>query len=208
MSPLDPGASAYPSGYGPVRRYLDFLRQQGYPVTNVKFFPMQAQVSFGGDGESWAHWAVELPMCGNHGRAQVFLLAGETPLLCGRPIIEALRITMDFEKKQIKLRNGPWRPATIGLHGEYLLGLWDPAEPVDWSKPLPLQFDLQLAPDDDLDPRPTNRNLPSSLWMTTSRPRPMPMVNYLFHVIYFDLRLDHLRGPQRAPRLCDLRTSC
>ena len=31
-----------------------------------------------------------------------------------------------------------------------------------------------------------NRNLPSSLWMTTSRPRPMPMVNYLFHVIYFE----------------------
>ena len=53
-----------------------------------------------------------------------------------------------------KLRNGPWRPATIGLHGEYLLGLWDPAEPVDWSKPLPLQFDLRLAPDGDLDPRP------------------------------------------------------
>ena len=43
---LDPGASAYLSGYGPVRRYLDFLRQQGYPVTDVKFFPMQAQVSF------------------------------------------------------------------------------------------------------------------------------------------------------------------
>ena len=62
--------------------------------------------------------------------------------------------TLDFEKKQLKLRDGPWRPATIGLHGEYLLGLWDPSEPVDWSKPLPLQFDLRLAPDGDLDPRP------------------------------------------------------
>ena len=153
---LDPGASAYLSGYGPVRRYLDFLRQQGYPVADVKFFQCRHKFHFGGDGESWAPWAVELPMCisGNHGRAQVFLLAGETPLLCGRPIIEALGITMDFEKKQLKLRNGPWRPATIGLHGEYLLGLWDPAEPVDWSKPLPLQFDLRLAPDGDLDPRP------------------------------------------------------
>ena len=31
-------------------------------------------------------------MCvaGSHGRAQVFLLKGETPMLCGRPIIEAL----------------------------------------------------------------------------------------------------------------------
>ena len=153
---LDPGASAYLSGYGPVRRYLDFLRQQGYPVGDVKFFRCRHKFHFGGDGESWSHWAVELPMCigGNHGRAQVFLLAGETPLLCGRPIIEALGIIMDFEKKQLKLRDGPWRPATIGLHGEYLLGLWDPSEPVDWSKPLPLQFDLRLAPDGDLDPRP------------------------------------------------------
>ena len=134
-------------------------------------------------------------MCisGNHGRAQVFLLAGETPLLCGRPIIEALGITMDFAKKQLKLRDGLWRPATIGLHGEYLLGLWDPAEPVDWSKPLPLQFDLRLAPDGDLGPRPVGyedfckqESAFISLWMTTSRPRPMPMVNYLFHVIYFE----------------------
>ena len=107
MSQLDPGASAYPSGYGPVRRYLDFLRQQGYPVTGVVFFPMQTQVLFGGDGESWAHWAVELPMRGNHGRAQVFLLAGETPLLRGRPIIEALRITMDFEKSRSSCATDP-----------------------------------------------------------------------------------------------------
>ena len=32
-----------------------------------------------------------------------------------------------------------------------------------------------------------NRNLPSSLWMTTSLRRPTLMVNYLFHDIYFEL---------------------
>ena len=86
------------------------------------------------------------------------LLAGRanTPLFCGRTIIEALGIVMDFERRQLKFRDGPWRPATIGLHGEYLLGLWDPAEPVDWTMALPLKFDLRLAPDGDVDPRPVD----------------------------------------------------
>ena len=67
---LDPGASAYLSSYGPVRRCLHFLRQQGYPVDDVKFDLCRRKFHFGGDGESWSHWAVELPMCigGNHGR--------------------------------------------------------------------------------------------------------------------------------------------
>ena len=62
------GASAYLSGCGPVRRYLDFLRQQGY--NPVWMMCCRHKFYFGGDGESWSHWAVELPMCigGNHGR--------------------------------------------------------------------------------------------------------------------------------------------
>ena len=95
-------------------------------------------------------------MCigGQHGRAQVFLVKGETPLLCGRPIIEALGIVLDFANKKIRLQDGPWTSATLGYHGEYLLSLW---EPVDDDYPFYnmdlLHFDLMLAGDGEVDPK-------------------------------------------------------
>ena len=43
---LDPGASAFLSGFVPARRYLQFLESQGYPINDVPIPSMQAQVSF------------------------------------------------------------------------------------------------------------------------------------------------------------------
>ena len=120
---LDPGASALLSGYGPALRYLHYLSNAGYPIDQIQFYSCRHKFHFGGDGESWCHWIMEMPMCvaGSYGRAQVFLLKGETPMLCGRPIIEALGLVMDFQRRQVKFKDTPWRDATIGLHGEYLL---------------------------------------------------------------------------------------
>ena len=122
---LDPGASAFLSGFGPARRYLQFLESQGYPINDVQFHRCRYKFHFGGDGECWSKWVMQLPMCiaGRFGQAQVFLLKGETPFLCGRPIIESLGIVMDFQNKKVRMDCGPWRSTTIGLHGEYLLPL-------------------------------------------------------------------------------------
>ena len=151
---LDPGASAFLCGYGPARRYLNHLATDGYPIDQIQFYSCRHKFHFGGDGESWCHWIMEMPMCvaGSHGRAQVFLLKGETPMLCGRPIIEALGLVMDFSRRQVKLRDAPWRDATIGLHGEYLLPLWEPDQPFDFQRSVDLDFDLRLTPDGGVDP--------------------------------------------------------
>ena len=124
---LDPGASAFLCGYGPLRRYLDYLKACNFPVETIEFNRCCRKFCFGGDGESWSHWVVRLPMClgGLCGRAQVFLIKGETPMLCGRPIIEALGIVLDFANKKIRFQDGPWTSATLGYHGEYLMPLWD-----------------------------------------------------------------------------------
>jgi len=49
---------------------------------------------------------------------------------------------MDFSRRQVKLRDAPWRDATIGLHGEYLLPLWEPDQPFDFQRSVDLDFDL------------------------------------------------------------------
>ena len=140
---LDPGASAFLCGYGPLARYLNFLQLHGFPVEDIEFNRCCRRFQFGGDGSSWSHWVVRLPLCisGVLGRAQVFLVKGETPLLCGRPIIEALGIDLAFSRQAIRYRDGPWMPATLGLQGEYLLPLWELSEDLDFSN-LDFQFDL------------------------------------------------------------------
>ena len=152
---LDPGASAFLCGYGPLARYLNYLKIHGYPVEKIEFNKCCRRFQFGGDGSSWSHWVVRLPLCisGVLGQAQVFLVKGETPLLCGRPIIEALGIDLAFSRQAIRYRDGPWMPATLGLHGEYLLPLWEPHEDMDFSN-LDFQFDLIVAADGEVDPNP------------------------------------------------------
>ena len=44
-------------------------------------------------------------------------------------------------------------PTTLGLHGEYLLPLWEPHEDMDFSN-LDFQFDLIVAADGEIDPNP------------------------------------------------------
>ena len=88
---MDPGASAFLCGYGPFKRYIEYLIELGFPQHLLEFHRVRRKFHFGGDGESWSNWSVRLPMFlkGQFGKVQVFLLKGETPMLCGRPIIEA-----------------------------------------------------------------------------------------------------------------------
>ena len=153
---LDPGASAFLCGYGPFRRYLDYLKACNFPVETIEFNRCCRKFCFGGDGESWSHWVVRLPMSitGKHGRAQVVLIKGETPLLCGRPIIEALGLVIGFSQRKMRFQDGPWTSATLGYHGgEYLLPLWEPYDDdYPYYNPDLLHFDLLLAGDGEVDP--------------------------------------------------------
>ena len=129
---LDPGASAYLSGYGPFKRYVEHLRSLGFPLERLEFARCYRKFHFGGDA-SWCRWMCKVPafLDGGYGTIQCYLIPGETPMLIGRPIMEALKISLDFSARAIKFGTSAWQEATIGLHGEYLL-------------PLTADFDLQL----------------------------------------------------------------
>ena len=146
---LDPGASAFLCGYGPLRRYLQHLGELGYPLEKVEFVKCCRTFHFGGDAASLSSWTVKLPVFINQkvGRIQAYLVKGETPMLLGRPIMEALGLLMDFHGQRIKFMDGVWQSPTRGRHGEYLLSLtldFQPGAPVDQ-----LDFDL-VVPDDDV----------------------------------------------------------
>lgn len=99
---LDPGASAFLSGYGLFRRYLQQLRQDcGFPIeeiTMTKGRRLSAQWRC-----SLIVWSVQLPLFldGRYRTIQMFVLPGNTPMLCGRPTLKALGMTMDFAVRRI-----------------------------------------------------------------------------------------------------------
>ena len=59
---LDPGASAFLSGYGPFKRYVEHLSDLGYPVNTIRFARCERLFQFGGDASSQARWTVNLPV--------------------------------------------------------------------------------------------------------------------------------------------------
>ena len=95
------------------------------PIDSIAMTKGKRRFQFGGDAAPWSNWSAHLPVFldGRYGTIQIFLLPGNTPMLCGRPIIEALGMSMDFAMKRIRFGSSAWQDATIGKQGEYLLSL-------------------------------------------------------------------------------------
>ena len=85
---------------------------------------------FGGDTSRRADWSVRLPVYigGKCGYMECFVIEGATPLLVGRPILQALKINMNFQDNQMTILDGPWTEVPIGEKGEYLLRFDDGVE--------------------------------------------------------------------------------
>ena len=143
---LDPGASAFLAGYGPFKRYVEHLQSLDFPTETLEFVRCNRRFQFGGDAQSFSTWSVMLPIFvdGKYGRIQLYLLPGNTPMLLGRPLIEALQMSMDFFGKKVKFGGSPWQSALMGKHGEYLLSLTQDYENVDFKAELPC-FDLRIT---------------------------------------------------------------
>ena len=79
---LDPGASAFLSGYGPFWRYVEHLSELGYPMNTIRFARCERNFQFGGDASSSARWTVDLPVIidGQYGTIQCCLIPGNTSM--------------------------------------------------------------------------------------------------------------------------------
>ena len=119
---LDPGASAFLPGYGHFRKYLDHLSTLDFPIEAMKMSKGRRRFQFGGHASMWSDWSAHIPtfVDGKYGTIELFLLPGNTPMLCGRPMIEALAMTMDFAQRPLRIGSSPWMRATLGRQGEYL----------------------------------------------------------------------------------------
>ena len=146
---IDPGASSFLMGSGPLIRYIQHLKQLGYDTSQLKLQRCQRTFHFGGDHQKVSTWAATVPVYlnGTHGLLQGFVLKGETPMLIGRPIIKALDMSIDFARQQLKFGDNDWQAAVLGRHEEYLLDLTATfeTEQLAWEPSFDLQLDETLG---------------------------------------------------------------
>ena len=142
---LDPGASAYLMGTGPLMRYVEHLKSLGYDTDTIKMTKTHRVFHFGGDHSAECHWVAQVPVFVNNGRGFIaaFIIRGETPMLIGRPIIEALGLIINFCNQTMMFSGQLWRECTLGRHGEYLLPLTEDFSPELLASPP--AFDLTLS---------------------------------------------------------------
>ena len=141
---MDPGASFFLMGIGPLTRYLEHLGKLGFPINQIKFNKADRTFHFGGDHKAVSNWTVHLPIYLNNKfrLVQAVVLRGETPMLLGRPIDKAFGLTVDFLNHRLRCNDGEWRAATLGRHMEYLLPLTEGYDPsIGINNP---EFDLVL----------------------------------------------------------------
>ena len=146
---LDPGASSFLMGSGPLVRYVNHLRQLGYDTDKLQLQRCHRVFHFGGDHQKVSSWVAKVPVYlnGQHGLIQGFVLSGETPMLVGRPVIRALDMTIDFSQQKVKFGDADWQDAVLGRHEEYLLDLTSSfeTEQLTWEPSFDLQLDEKLG---------------------------------------------------------------
>ena len=121
----DGGASSVVCGHDVLMRIIDHMKERGVPVERFLFAATNKVFGFGGDANRHADWSVRLPVYieGQAGYIETFIVEGNTPLLIGRPILQALNIKIDYNSNQVSIQDGEWKAADMGEKGEYLLCL-------------------------------------------------------------------------------------
>ena len=112
---LDPGASAFLMDSGPFYRYVQHLRDLGYPVDSLKMQRCPRTFHFGGHHSTTSNWIATIPIFVKSamGFAQALIIKGGTPMLMGRPIIEELGIVVNFQSRMMMFEDRPWRQITM-----------------------------------------------------------------------------------------------
>ena len=122
---MDNGASSVLVGHNTLMELLHCLHLRGFDVATLRFRSVHKMFHFGGDASSLSLWCVHLPVTvgQQHGRIQVFIVEGDTPLLLGRPLLAFFNLKVDYANDLMMIGDSECFPAHRGARGEYLLQL-------------------------------------------------------------------------------------
>ena len=81
----------------------------------------------------------------------IYIIDGNAPILLGRPLMEALGISVDYANGLIRVGSGPWSRAERGAKGEFVIHLAADIGELCSSEPvqafIPDDFDKHVQPE-------------------------------------------------------------
>lgn len=102
-----------------LKKYLRSLLMVGFDVHAMKAWTCTKGFKFGNGNRDRTSRCVLLPTWFRG----VYVISGKVPFLLGRPLVEKLKVSIDYADKMIKWGSGEWRPAPLDPKGEYVLHL-------------------------------------------------------------------------------------
>ena len=111
---LDNGATSFVVGNQTLQKYLEQLKQRNFDTETVKIFSCTKTFRFGNDRTGSALGCAIVPMFfgGKYVQILVYILEGATPFLFARPLMEELKLCIDFGKCRARWDEEPWFTVT------------------------------------------------------------------------------------------------
>ena len=99
--------------------------ENGYGIHESPVFECEKGFKYGNRMKEVTSRCILLPMFLGGRRIDVltYVIQGAAPILVGRPLLEKLGLTVDYNKQLMRWPNQNWETAPRGLKGEYILHL-------------------------------------------------------------------------------------
>ena len=142
---MDCGAGSVLTSETQLKKYLNVLLMAGFKVDQIPVFRCKKGFRFGNGEKNITSLCLLLPtfMEGVRRDILVYVIPGRAPFLFGRPILEALDITINYASGKIKWGKKAWKVCPRGTRGEFLCHM-----AADLKKLMNQEAKSVLLPDD------------------------------------------------------------
>ena len=142
---MDCGAGSVLTSEEKLKSYLKHLENIGFKVSNIPVFRCKKGFRFGNGNKNITSVCLLVPtfIQGKRRDILMYVIPGSAPFLFGRPILEALDITISYSTGKIKWGKKKWKVCPRGSRGEFVCHMAE-----DAPKLLDAEPDRVLLPDD------------------------------------------------------------
>ena len=150
---MDCGAGSVLTSEGRLCRYLEMLASAGFDLSQIQVFRCKKGFRFGNGEKNITSVCLLVPtfMEGLRRDILMYVIPGDAPFLFGRPIMEALDITISYSTGKIKWGRKAWKKCARGTRGEFICHMASNVSKMLDEKPtrilLPDDFEQHVHPE-------------------------------------------------------------
>ena len=153
LATMDCGAGSVLTSEGRIKQYLTLLMEVGFDLSKIQVFRCKKGFRFGNGEKNITSVCLLVPtfLDGKRRDILMYVIPGDAPFLFGRPIMEALQVTIDYSAGKIKWGKKAWKKCARGTRGEFICHMASDVSKLKNSEPasilLPDDFEAHVHPE-------------------------------------------------------------